>query len=81
MVALKLLLLLLDIFKRFGKQLRVVLSLDDGCPEVLFVRDWSLICLFRLGLHRIYLSQPFLSYSPSVHTFLDNTTPMGPLKC
>ena len=31
----------LYIFKRIVKVLRVVLSLDDGCPEVLFLKDWS----------------------------------------
>ena len=31
----------LYIFKRIVKLLMVVFSLDDGCPEVLFLKDWS----------------------------------------
>lgn len=42
----------------------VVFSLDDGCPEVLFLKDWSLIWLTT----SVYQSlSPFLGYSPSVH--------------
>ena len=31
----------LYIFKRFVKLLRVVISLDDGCPEVLFPKKFG----------------------------------------